>query len=88
MTRLQDEYDTSKDISSIDPQKFNLTHNHLCKLKKHCAILHPMPRRQELDTRIDHDPRAYYWRQERNGMWIRVALILKIFARYKEIVSL
>ena len=28
---------------------------------------------------VDDDPRAVYWRQERNGMWMRVAILLKIF---------
>jgi aspartate carbamoyltransferase catalytic subunit len=40
--------------------------------------MHPLPRRLELDPRIDSDPRAKYWRQERNGMWTRVALITKV----------
>ena len=33
------------------------------------------PHRDELDPAIDKDPRAKYWRQERNGMWTRVGLI-------------
>ena len=41
--------------------------------------MHPLPRGPELDTAVDQDPRAMYWRQERNGMWMRVALLVKIF---------
>ena len=41
-------------------------------LKSNCAIMHPFPRRGELDPKIDLDPRAKYWRQERNGMWTRL----------------
>jgi aspartate carbamoyltransferase catalytic subunit len=41
--------------------------------------MHPLPRRYEIDIRIDKDPRAAYWRQERCGMWIRAALISYIF---------
>ena len=41
--------------------------------------MHPLPRGPELDPCVDDDPRAMYWRQERNGMWIRVALLVKIF---------
>ena len=44
-------------------------------LKAQCAIMHPLPRRDELDPKIDNDPRAKYWRQERNGMWTRAALL-------------
>ena len=41
--------------------------------------MHPLPRGPELDPAVDTDPRAMYWRQERNGMWVRVALLVKIF---------
>ena len=41
--------------------------------------------RQELDPACDNDPRAVYWRQMRNGMWIRSALIANIFGREQEI---
>jgi aspartate carbamoyltransferase catalytic subunit len=34
---------------------------------------------------VDRDPRAVYWRQVRNGMWIRAALILSIFEKDTEI---
>jgi aspartate carbamoyltransferase catalytic subunit len=34
---------------------------------------------------IDDDKRAMYWRQVRNGMWVRVTLIAQIFRRDKEI---
>ena len=80
MTRVQDEYDIEPNESkSVEISKFYLTEEHLSLLKPNCYILHPMPRRHELDPRIDRDPRARYWRQERNGMWIRVALITMIF---------
>ena len=36
---------------------------------------------------VDKDPRAGYWRQVRNGMWIRVALIAKIFRRAENILQ-
>ncbi|MEZ4742777.1 MAG: aspartate carbamoyltransferase [Bdellovibrionota bacterium] len=79
MTRVQDEYDLSAGESErVDSSKFHLEPKHLEIIKKNCAILHPMPRRAEIDPVIDKDPRALYWRQERNGMWTRVALITKL----------
>lgn len=75
MTRLQDEYDIHSESLDVDYSKFYLRFEDLNLLKKEAVILHPMPRRAELDPAIDFDPRARYWRQERNGMWIRVALI-------------
>jgi aspartate carbamoyltransferase catalytic subunit len=49
--------------------------------------MHPLPRRAEIDPAIDDDPRAMYWRQERNGMWIRAALIAHIFGVDGEILK-
>jgi aspartate carbamoyltransferase catalytic subunit len=76
MTRIQDEYDTNVGESSkVDTSAFCLKASHLKDLKPTSVIMHPLPRRNELDPAIDHDPRAKYWRQERNGMWTRVALM-------------
>ncbi len=78
MTRIQDEYDRAGESKAIDYSRFHLKHEHLKLMKKDAVIMHPLPRRAELDPRIDSDPRARYWRQERNGMWTRVALITKV----------
>ncbi|MDD9952149.1 MAG: aspartate carbamoyltransferase [Zetaproteobacteria bacterium] len=75
MTRLQDEYDVGEESKAVDYSKYSLKYRDLSCLQQDCVILHPMPRRDELDPAIDFDPRARYWRQERNGMWIRVALL-------------
>ena len=74
MTRIQDEWDKPGD-KQVDISTFNLNYSHLKVIKENCHILHPLPRREEIDPNIDKDPRAKYWRQERNGMWTRVALI-------------
>ena len=79
MTRVQDEYDmTSGDSSKVDTSLFHLKAEHLKLLGANTVIMHPLPRRNELDPAIDNDPRAKYWRQERNGMWTRVALMTKL----------
>ena len=78
MTRVQDEYDIEAESVRVDTSSFRLRQEHLKLLREDCVILHPMPRRDELDWRVDKDPRARYWRQERNGMWTRVALMTKI----------
>lgn len=75
MTRVQDEYDAHGESKKIDTSAFKLKFQHLSLLKDNCVIMHPLPRRDELDPLIDQDPRARYWRQERNGMWARVGLI-------------
>jgi aspartate carbamoyltransferase catalytic subunit len=49
--------------------------------------MHPLPRRYEIEVTVDKDPRAVYWHQERNGMWMRAALIAHIFGVEEEIAS-
>lgn len=80
MTRIQDEWDNAKGESAkIDTSRFKFGAEELALLKKDGAIMHPLPRRDEIATCCDHDPRAMYWRQMRNGMWIRAALIASTF---------
>ena len=87
MTRVQDEHDSDKFKSERSLPDFSLTVADLGVLKEHVAILHPLPRRDELDPGIDNDPRAKYWRQERNGMWSRAALMLLIAQKDKEVID-
>jgi aspartate carbamoyltransferase catalytic subunit len=63
----------------VDTSRFFFRYDHLAMLQPHAVIMHPLPRRKEIDPRVDEDPRAVYWRQVRNGMWIRVALIAETF---------
>ena len=80
MTRIQDEHDEVKGESNqIDISKFKLKHTDMTKVNANAIVMHPFPRRDEIDVAIDSDPRAMYWRQERNGMWIRAALNAYIF---------
>jgi len=78
MTRIQDEHDKSGKSQS-EYEEFSLRKTHLEKMKEDAVIMHPLPRRGEIDVAVDMDPRAMYWRQERNGMWTRAALIALIF---------
>ena len=87
MTRIQDEYDINNESKDIDYSKFHLKKEHLKLMKKSAIIMHPLPRRDEISTDIDEDPRAMYWRQERNGMWIRAALIAHMFGIDKQILE-
>ncbi len=80
MTRLQDEWDVDGESKSIDYDRFSLTNEMARDFKPGLAILHPLPRRHELDERLDVLPQAKYWAQVRNGMWMRAALIASIFS--------
>ena len=79
MTRIQDEWDVDNESSKISTASYHFTKEHLNILKQTAVIMHPLPRRLEIDPAVDSDPRAVYWRQVRNGMWIRAALMLSIF---------
>ena len=79
MTRIQDEYDLSGESSQIDYSLYSLTPENISLMKPDAIILHPLPRRNEISPEVDADPRAMYWRQLRNGVYIRVALLLYVF---------
>lgn len=86
MTRLQDEWDSKKGESAlIDTSRFTFGAEELKLLKPTGIVLHPLPRRDEIATCVDSDPRAMYWRQMRNGMWVRAALIAETFGCGKRI---
>ena len=78
MTRVQKErffneadYIRLKDTYVLDPEK-------LIPAKADLCILHPLPRVNEIAVAVDNDPRACYFRQVRNGKFIRMALIKKL----------
>ena len=85
MTRIQDEWDKAGESRSTDTCKYCFTAAHLKRFKPDAVLMHPLPRRQEIAPEVDSDPRAVYWRQVRNGMWIRAALIVTIFDREAEV---
>jgi aspartate carbamoyltransferase catalytic subunit len=79
VTRMQTEWDTAGESRAVDLRPFSIGTHELTLLKRDAFIMHPLPRGPEIDPLVDHDPRAVYWRQERNGMWMRVAVLIKIF---------
>ncbi len=79
MTRLQDEYDVAGESKSIDYDRYRLSADMADRFKPDLAILHPLPRRNELDRALDTDPRAKYFDQVQNGMWMRAAIIAYVF---------
>ena len=88
MTRIQDEWDSAKGESAkIDTSRFKFGAEELALLKNDGIIMHPLPRRDEIAVCCDHDPRAMYWRQMRNGMWIRAALIAATFGHERAIMD-
>ena len=80
MTRIQDEWDAAKgDSAKIDTSRFKIGLGEMALMGPNAILMHPLPRRDEISTDCDSDPRSKYWRQMRNGMWIRTALIASTF---------
>jgi aspartate carbamoyltransferase catalytic subunit len=51
------------------------------QLPEHAIVMHPLPRVGEIDPLVDADPRAAYFRQARNGLWVRMAVLNWAMAR-------
>ena len=74
-------------IKVISPTKLKDLDN----MKPGAILMHPMPKRDEIDPRIDYlsrDPRVMYWRQQRNGMWVRCAIFVHLFGKTRPIMDL
>ena len=84
MTRIQREHnapETTDEIGKIDLSKFQLNFDRLAQMKEYAPIMHPFPRDSvvnEIPVEIDVDPRVMYFRQARNGMWARAALLVHL----------
>ncbi len=78
MTRVQrerffneEEYMRMKDFYILDNNKMSLA-------KEDMLVLHPLPRVNEISVEVDKDPRASYFKQAQYGVYVRMALILKL----------
>lgn len=67
----QQEYDAAQGIYIIDQR-------HLQHMGPKSIILHPLPRVDEIAPEVDADPRAAYFRQARNGVLVRMALLAEL----------
>jgi len=70
MTRVQEERGSSGE--------YELTEGDVANFKENMIVLHPFPRNKEIPTWFDTDPRAYYFKQIKNGLYVRMAILSKI----------
>ena len=54
------------------------------RMKPDAMILHPLPRTVEIDKAVDDDPRALYFRQATNGLFVRMALLTMLWDRTQD----
>ena len=78
MTRVQKERFFNEEDYLRLKDSYILTPEKLKNAKDDLAILHPLPRVNEIAVAIDDDPRACYFKQVLNGKFVRMALILKL----------
>ena len=67
----EEEYLRLKDSYILDNEKMN-------KAKKDMIVMHPLPRVNEIAIEVDNDSRAVYFKQAEYGMYVRMALIVKL----------
>jgi len=70
----QAQYDELKDYYVITPELME-------NAKKQMIVMHPLPRINEISYALDSDPRAAYFRQMENGMYIRMALLAAVLGK-------
>ena len=84
MTRIQQErFDDLQEYERLK-NSYVLTAEKMQLAKEKMAVLHPLPRVNEISVKVDDDPRAAYFRQALNGKYMRMALILKLLEEAKD----
>ena len=80
-TRIQKErIDNPAEYEQIG-DSYHVTKEILSKMKQDAIVMHPLPRVDEITTDVDSDPRAAYFRQAENGLYIRMALFDMLIKR-------
>ena len=81
VTRVQKERFT--DLAQYEEVKdyYRITPEVMAKAKEKMVVMHPLPRVGEISLEVDSDPRAAYFRQVKNGMFIRMALLAGVLGR-------
>jgi aspartate carbamoyltransferase len=81
VTRVQKErfadlavYEAVRDHYVVDPALMS-------RAKEQMIVMHPLPRVNEISYALDNDPRAAYFRQMRNGMYVRMALLAAVLGK-------
>lgn len=81
MTRIQKERFESKEEYERVRGHFIVTPQLMTLAKRRMIVMHPLPRVDEISKEFDTDPRAAYFRQAENGMYIRMALLAMVLGK-------
>ena len=78
LTRVQKERFFNEEDYIRLKNSYILTSEKMALAKPEMAVLHPLPRVNEIALDVDNDPRAAYFEQVQNGVYIRMALIMTL----------
>ena len=78
MTRVQRERFFNEEDYIRLKDKYILDMSKMALAKEDMLVLHPLPRVNEISVEVDHDPRAAYFKQAQFGVYVRMALIMKL----------
>ena len=81
VTRVQKERFTDLTQYEEVRDQYEITPELMLRAKKDMIVMHPLPRVGEIHYAVDEDPRAAFFRQVRNGMYIRMALLAAVLGR-------
>ncbi|TMG27065.1 MAG: aspartate carbamoyltransferase [Chloroflexi bacterium] len=80
MTRIQKERFTDPEAYNAVKGVYRMDKASMTLMRKYAILMHPLPRVDEIAPEVDEDPRAAYFRQARNGLHIRMALLDKVLS--------
>ncbi|MEJ5308508.1 MAG: aspartate carbamoyltransferase [Anaerolineae bacterium] len=81
VTRIQKErFSDPKQYEEVK-DCYEITTELMARAKKNMIVMHPLPRVGEIHYRVDDDPRAAYFRQVKNGMYVRMALLAAVLGK-------
>ena len=78
MTRVQRERFFNEEDYIRLKDSFILTKEKMKEAREDMLVIHPLPRVNEISVKVDKDPRAVYFKQAQYGVYVRMALILKL----------
>lgn len=81
MTRVQKERFSDPEAYAKVAGSYVITPETMARLPEHAILMHPFPRVDEIDRACDADPRAAYFRQIANGLYVRMALLAMVMGR-------
>ncbi len=80
MTRIESTSRSDGHVPAAGKTSYFIDDSVMWRLPQNAIIMHPLPRLNEISPSIDSDPRAAYFRQTKNGIFVRMALLVSVFS--------